>query len=56
MVTHVADVRSVTCVRSQHAMEEVMVRPTLHVHKRAGLMNGGGRGGKWDEGMLPSGR
>lgn len=45
-ITHITDVRSVTRVRSQYAVEEVVVRPALHTHKRAGLTEGGRGGGQ----------
>lgn len=44
-ITHVTDVGSVTRVRSQHAVEEVVVGPALHANQGAELTDGG-RGGR----------
>lgn len=45
VITHVTNVRSVTGVRSQHAVEEVVVGPALHTHQKEGLTDGGRGGG-----------
>lgn len=45
VITHVTDVGAVARVRSQHAVEEVVVGPALHAHQRAGLTEGGRGGG-----------